>query len=124
VEHEAADWLIRLGAPTVAAALSRLFSGLVSGLTWIAMRLVNRIDAIEARLNNMVSADSLASALQALHTAHARIVEDLHHLRVHTAEAFISRQEVERRLSEVLEALRVVEHRLYATVTRLDRHGD
>ena len=107
------DWLTRLGAPYVAAALSGLLSALIGLLTWMAVRIVARIDAIESALQDRATQPEFNAALAALAAADARIVKELADLRVHVEHAGVTKDDLERRLAGILTDLRVVEARLY-----------
>ena len=107
------DWLTRLGAPYVAAALSGLLSALIGLLTWMAVRIVARIDAIESALQGRATQPELNAAIAALAAVDARISKELGDLRVHVEHAGVTKDDLERRLASILTDLRVVEARLY-----------
>lgn len=115
------DWLARLGAPYVAAALSGLLSALIGLLTWMAVRIVARVDALEAALHGRATQPEMDAAIAALAAVDARISKELGDLRVHVEHAAVTKEDLERRLAGILSDLRVVESRLYDVVGRQSR---
>jgi cell division protein FtsB len=116
------DWLTRLGAPYVATALAGLLSALIGLLTWMATRIVARVDALEAALHGRATQPELDAAIAALAAVDARISKELGDLRVHVEHAAVTKEELERRLASMLSDLRVIESRLYDVVGRQSRH--
>ena len=116
------DWLTRLGAPYVASVLAGLLSTVIGLLTWMATRIVARVDALEAALHGRATQPELDAAIAALAAVDARISKELGDLRVHVEHAAVTKEELERRLASILSDLRVIESRLYDVVGRQSRH--